>query len=179
MTGHIRAFADLQLLATVSATLALIAIVAGNWLYIYYRAPVPDSPRSYFMKNMPEVHKVFFEFKETTMKWTSVLTATAALVVVGLGPAVAQRGGPAGPPAFDDERMTRMMTLMGEMRDEMQRLQEQMGTANGMGPMRGRMQRMMGAMGDMQQLMQQHREQMFQRCPYAPPPAKRQGTGGM
>ena len=45
-TGRIRAFADLQLLATVSATLSLIAIVFGNWLYIFYRAKDPSSPRS-------------------------------------------------------------------------------------------------------------------------------------
>src|SRR2546428_13604039 len=44
MTGRIRAFADLQLLATVAATFSLLAIVFGNWLYIFYRAPVPDSP---------------------------------------------------------------------------------------------------------------------------------------
>src|SRR5437660_12574523 len=64
LTGRIRAFADLQLLSTVAATLSLLVIVFGNWLYIYYRAPGAESPRSYFVKNMPEVHKIFFEFKE-------------------------------------------------------------------------------------------------------------------
>src|SRR5688572_21981787 len=38
LTGHIRAFADLQLLAVVGATLSFIAIMFGNWLYIFYRA---------------------------------------------------------------------------------------------------------------------------------------------
>jgi hypothetical protein len=46
LTGRIRAFADLQLLAVVAATSSLIAIIFGNWLYIYYRAPIPESPRS-------------------------------------------------------------------------------------------------------------------------------------
>lgn len=43
-TGRIRAFADLQLLTTVSATLSLIAIVFGNWLYIFYRAKESGEP---------------------------------------------------------------------------------------------------------------------------------------
>ncbi len=80
-TGRIRAFADLQLLATVSATLSLIAIVFGNWLYIYYRAKDPSSPRSWFLENMPEVHKIFFEFKEFTALFTLPLTVTAAFIL--------------------------------------------------------------------------------------------------
>ncbi len=81
MTGRIRAFADLQLLATVAAAFSFIAIVFGNWLYIYYRAPVPDSPRSYFVKNMPEIHKIFFEFKEFSALYTLPLTVTAAYLL--------------------------------------------------------------------------------------------------
>jgi hypothetical protein len=54
LTGHIRAFADLQLLSVVGATLSFIAILFGNWLYIYYRAKTPDSPRTYFLKTMPD-----------------------------------------------------------------------------------------------------------------------------
>jgi hypothetical protein len=45
LTGHIRAFADLQLLSVVGATLSFIAILFGNWLYIFYRAKAPDSAR--------------------------------------------------------------------------------------------------------------------------------------
>ncbi len=56
--------ADLQLLAVVAATLSFLAIVFGNWLYVFYRAKTPDSPRSYVLATMPEVHLVFFEFKE-------------------------------------------------------------------------------------------------------------------
>jgi hypothetical protein len=36
VTGRIRAFAELQLLATVSAAFSLIAIMFGNWLYIFF-----------------------------------------------------------------------------------------------------------------------------------------------
>jgi hypothetical protein len=41
----------------VAATSSAIAIIFGNWLYIYYRAPIPESPRSYFVKNIPEMVK--------------------------------------------------------------------------------------------------------------------------
>src|SRR5438046_8596985 len=78
VTGRIRAFAELQLLATVAATFSLIAIVFGNWLYIYYRAKGPDSPRSYFIANAPDIHKIFFEFKEFGALFTLPLTVTAA-----------------------------------------------------------------------------------------------------
>lgn len=81
LTGHIRAFADLQLLAVVAATFSLLAICFGNWLYIFYRAPAADSPRSYFVKNMPEVHKVFFEFKEFSALFTLPLAVCAAFIL--------------------------------------------------------------------------------------------------
>jgi hypothetical protein len=91
LTGRIRAFADLQLLATVSATFSFLAIVFGNWLYIYYRAPIPDSPRSYFVKNMPEIHRVFFEFKEFTALFTLPLTVTVAFLLWRYGTEVLDR----------------------------------------------------------------------------------------
>jgi hypothetical protein len=81
LTGRISAFADLQLLAVVMATLSFLAIVFGNWLYIYYRAKDPGSPRSYFMANSPEVHKIFFEFKEFGALFTLPLTVCAAFVL--------------------------------------------------------------------------------------------------
>jgi len=91
LTGRIRAFADLQLLSTVAATLSLLVIVFGNWLYIYYRAPGAESPRSYFVKNMPEVHKIFFEFKEFTALFTLPLMVCAAFLLSGYGTQVLER----------------------------------------------------------------------------------------
>jgi hypothetical protein len=91
ITGRIRAFADLQLLATVAATLSLIAIGFGNWLYIYYRAKTPDSPRSYFLKTTPEVHRIFFEFKEFTALFTLPLTVCAAFILWRYGTQVLER----------------------------------------------------------------------------------------
>jgi hypothetical protein len=91
LTGRIRAFADLQLLSVVAATFAFLAIVFGNWLYVYYRAPAPDSPRSFFVKNMPEVHRIFFEFKEFAALFTLPLAVAAAFILWRYGNQVLER----------------------------------------------------------------------------------------
>jgi hypothetical protein len=91
LTGHIRAFADLQLLSVVAATLSFIAIVFGNWLYIFYRAKTPDSPRSYFVKNMPDIHGIFFEFKEFGALFTLPLMVCAAFILWRYGNQVLDR----------------------------------------------------------------------------------------
>jgi hypothetical protein len=91
LTSRIRAFADLQLLAVVAATCSLIAIIFGNWLYIYYRAPVPESPRSYFVKSLPEIHVIFFEFKEFGALFTLPLTVVAAFILWKYGSQVLDR----------------------------------------------------------------------------------------
>ena len=90
-TGRIRAFADLQLLATVSATFSLLAIVFGNWLYIYYRAKDPSSPRSYFLATVPVVHRIFFEFKEFVALFTLPLTVAAAFILWYYGAQILDR----------------------------------------------------------------------------------------
>jgi hypothetical protein len=91
LTGHIRAFADLQLLGVVCATFSLLTVIFGNWLYIFYRAPVADSPRSYFVKNLPEVHKIFFEFKEFAALFTLPLAVCAAFILWRYGLEVLER----------------------------------------------------------------------------------------
>jgi hypothetical protein len=89
LTGRIRAFADLQLLATVSATLSFLAILFGNWLYISYRAK--EGPRTYFKATMPVVHGIFFEFKEFMALFTLPLTVVAAFVLWYYGVQVLDR----------------------------------------------------------------------------------------
>jgi hypothetical protein len=91
VTGRIRAFAELQLLATVSAAFSLIAIVFGNWLYIFYRAKSPESPRSYFMATAPSIHQIFFEFKEFGALFTLPLTVVAAYLLWRYGAQVMER----------------------------------------------------------------------------------------
>jgi len=91
LTGRISAFADLQLLAVVMATMSFLAIVFGNWLYIFYRAKDPASPRSYFLANMPPIHGIFFEFKEFAALFTLPLTVVAAFILWRYGSQVMYR----------------------------------------------------------------------------------------
>ena len=90
--------------------------------------------------------------------------------ILGLGPAIgAAQTTHSGPgPAVDDERMARMMKMMGEMQEQMKGMRQQM---QGMGPMHGRMEHMMGEMGRMRAMMEQHRGLMMQQCPAAGAPA--------
>jgi hypothetical protein len=94
--------------------------------------------------------------KRALMRRGVVTVLGLALV---LGPTAAARSGP----ATDDERMTQMMKMMGEMPEQMKGMREQM---QGMGPMQGRMTEQMGRMRAM---MEQHRDQMMQQCPAAGP----------
>jgi hypothetical protein len=56
-------------------------VLFGNWIYIAYRAPVPSSPRSYFLETMPVIHEIFFEFKEFMALFTLPLAVGAAFVI--------------------------------------------------------------------------------------------------
>lgn len=91
VTGRIRAFPDLQLLSVVSATLSFLTIASGNWIYIAYRAKTPDSPRSHFLATAPEVHQVFFEFKEFSALFTLPLSVAAAFIAWQYGREVVER----------------------------------------------------------------------------------------
>ena len=93
------------------------------------------------------------------------LLVLVALVGVSIAPALAQ-GPTAGPPA-EQERMVRMMTMMGEMWEQMRQMQEQMKDLQGMGPMPDRMGGMIDMMKQMNSMMQQHRAEMEKLCPGA------------
>jgi len=60
--GNLHNVHELIFGSLVNAGLALLTIVTGNRIYIPYRAK--EGPRTYFLEKMPEIHKVFFEFKE-------------------------------------------------------------------------------------------------------------------
>jgi hypothetical protein len=89
--GKAGTFPDLQLLTTVMATLSLLTVVSGNWIYIAYRAKTPDSPRSYFLAQMSEVHTVFFEFKEFASLFTLPLSIAVAFIVSRYGRQILER----------------------------------------------------------------------------------------
>lgn len=89
--GRTRSVGDLQIATTVMSALSFLTIVFGNWIYIAYRAKTPDSPRSYFMANAPEVHKIFFEFKEFSTLFTLPLSVAAAFILYRYGRSVLER----------------------------------------------------------------------------------------
>ena len=75
--------AELQIGSVVNASLALLTIVSGNWIYIPYRAS--EGPRTHFLQTAPEVHRVFFEFKEFAALFTFPLAVVAAYLLVRYG----------------------------------------------------------------------------------------------
>jgi hypothetical protein len=62
LLGHLKAYRDLRILATISSVLAVLIAVSGNMIYIAYRGE--GGPREFFKGNFPEIHEIFFEFKE-------------------------------------------------------------------------------------------------------------------
>lgn len=78
LTGTIQHSAQLEFGGAVNAFLAFLTILFGNRIYIFYRAQ--GGPRSYFMENMPEIHKIFFEFKEFMALFTLPLAVAAAFL---------------------------------------------------------------------------------------------------
>jgi len=77
---HIR---QLEVGSIVNAIACFLTIVYGNWLYIPYRAP--GGPRSHFLETVPEIHKIFFEFKEFTALFTLPLVVAAAYLICRYG----------------------------------------------------------------------------------------------
>lgn len=78
--GQARSVAELQVGSVVNATLSFLTILLGNWVYIPYRAP--GGPRSYFLEHAPEIHKVFFEFKEFAALFTLPFAVAASFILV-------------------------------------------------------------------------------------------------
>lgn len=109
-----------------------------------------------------------------TIRRTSI--AVGVLAVLAVTPAAAQRkSGPALDPQPEEPRMEAMMKMMGEMRDEMQRMHAEMGRMQGMGAMSGRMGGMSARMGEMRGMMERHRQQMMKQCPAMEAPARKPG----
>lgn len=87
--GQARNIAELQVGSVANATLAVLTILSGNWIYIPYRAS--GGPRSYFLEHAPEIHKIFFEFKEFAALFTLPLAVAAAYILVRYGHEVLRR----------------------------------------------------------------------------------------
>ncbi|MBI3292717.1 MAG: hypothetical protein HYZ73_07930 [Elusimicrobia bacterium] len=78
LTGAIPSTAQLEFGSVVNAFLAFLTILFGNRIYIFYRAQ--EGPRTYFLENFPEIHKIFFEFKEFSALFTLPLAVAAAFL---------------------------------------------------------------------------------------------------
>src|SRR5438552_12354907 len=93
------------------------------------------------------------------------LLVLVALVGVSIAPALAQ-GPTAGPPA-EQERMVRLMTMMGEMWEQMRQMQEQMKELQGVGPMPDRMGGMIDMMKEMNGMREERGAEMQRGSPGA------------
>jgi TolA-binding protein len=98
------------------------------------------------------------------MKPLGTIVASLALLGLFLAPAIAQKPTGSPSPGPEDERMTRMMKMMGDMQQQMGQMQEQMKGMQGMGAMQGRMGQMQSSMHQMRTMMQQHHAEMQQNC---------------
>lgn len=74
---------ELEIGSLINAAACFVAVFSGNWLYIHYRAP--GGPRSYFLEKAPEIHKIFFEFKEFAALFTLPLAVCAVYLAFRYG----------------------------------------------------------------------------------------------
>ena len=74
---------ELEIGSVVNAAACFLTILFGNWIYIPYRGP--GGPKFHFLEKAPEIHKIFFEFKEFIALFTLPLAVTAAYVICCYG----------------------------------------------------------------------------------------------
>lgn len=74
---------ELEIGSLLNAAACFLTILFGNWIYIPYRAA--EGPRSHFLETSPEIHKIFFEFKEFTALFTLPLAVAAAYLICRYG----------------------------------------------------------------------------------------------
>ncbi len=89
LTGQGEASADLKIATVVTAVAAFITIVLGNWIYIGYRQP--GMIQDYFLSTNPELHLIFFEFKENMALFTVPLAVPAAFILLRYGDQLSER----------------------------------------------------------------------------------------
>jgi len=74
---------EIEVGSLLNAFSCFMTILMGNWVYIPYRAV--GGPKSHFLENIPEIHKVFFEFKEFAALFTLPLAVAAAYLICRYG----------------------------------------------------------------------------------------------
>lgn len=70
---------ELGMGSVVNSAACFLTILFGNWIYIPYRAQ--GGPRAHFMEKIPEIHKIFFEFKEFSALFTLPLLVAATYII--------------------------------------------------------------------------------------------------
>ena len=76
-----RPLVEVTLVTNAIAAFSLFTIMFGNWLYVGYRAKDANSPKSVFLATMPDIHNVFFDFKEHTALFCLPLALAAAFIL--------------------------------------------------------------------------------------------------
>lgn len=79
LRGHTETASDLTIASLVTTGVALVTIIFGNWIYIGYR--MPGMIQDYFLENSPELHLIFFEFKENIALYTVPLAVAATFIL--------------------------------------------------------------------------------------------------
>ena len=79
--GRPRPLAEVRLVTYAIVAFSLFTIAFGNWLYVGYRAKAADSPKSVFLATMPDIHNIFFDFKEHTALFCLPLAIIAAFTL--------------------------------------------------------------------------------------------------
>ena len=79
-TGRLQSYHDIRILASLNAFFSLLTILFGNWIYMAYRAR--GGPRARFLEDMPEIHQIFFEFKEFIALCTLPLAVAGAFILL-------------------------------------------------------------------------------------------------
>ena len=74
---------ELEIGSAINAVACFLTILLGNWIYIPYRSA--SGPKTHFLKTSPEIHKIFFEFKEFTALFTLPLAVAAAYLIYRYG----------------------------------------------------------------------------------------------
>lgn len=79
LQGRLDDLRDLKIISVVNAVISLITIVFGNWTLVGYRTK--GGAREWLKANNPDVHAIFFEFKEYLALFTLPLAILAAYLL--------------------------------------------------------------------------------------------------
>jgi hypothetical protein len=79
--GRPRPLAEVTWVTNAIVAFSAFTIAFGNWLYVGYRAKDAESPKSFFLANLPDIHNIFFDYKEHTALFCLPLACAAAFIL--------------------------------------------------------------------------------------------------